>query len=202
LISAAKDGCGTLQINAANLILVLQGKVYKDYACNSVVGTISVSALAELQNAVRNRILELTIELEKESPLVGEISIRSEVSDNTQMDRDRVTNITNQTIYGSYTSIMNNKTSGIITINIERGNINSFVKSLADAGITQDDASELASIVASERPGASSEYPFGKKAREWIKSNIGKALDGTWKIGIDIATKLITEAAIKYYGLN
>lgn len=51
---------GSLGIDASNLILLLQGKIYEDYACNAVSGTISRTALTEIQQAVRGRILELT----------------------------------------------------------------------------------------------------------------------------------------------
>jgi len=61
LTSSSKNG-GSLSINAANLILLLQGKVYEDYACNDVTGTISRASLAELRHSVRSRVLELTLE--------------------------------------------------------------------------------------------------------------------------------------------
>ena len=32
--------------------------------------------------------------------------------------------------------------------------------------------------------------------------NIGKALDSTWKVTVDVATKILTEALLKYYGLK
>ncbi len=50
------------------MILRLQGKLYPDYACNSVTGSVSAAALAELRHSVSGRILELTIELEKVVP--------------------------------------------------------------------------------------------------------------------------------------
>ena len=69
------DKSGVLQIDASNLILLLQGKVYEDYACNSVTGRISTTAIREIQYAVRNRILELTIELEKAVPAAAEVTL-------------------------------------------------------------------------------------------------------------------------------
>ena len=74
LIRSSADGDGTVRIDASNLILLLQGKVYADYACNGVRGTISRAALTELQYAVRSRILELTLELEKSIPAATEIT--------------------------------------------------------------------------------------------------------------------------------
>ena len=70
LIAAAK-GKGSLHIDAANLMLLLQGHVYPDYACNGVSGTISKASLVELQNAVRSKVLELTISAGKIDPRSG-----------------------------------------------------------------------------------------------------------------------------------
>ncbi|MZI91461.1 hypothetical protein F6X50_20775 [Dickeya dianthicola] len=58
LVKASADG-GSLGINASNLILLLQGKIYDGYACNDISGDISVVSLSEISQAVRNRVLEL-----------------------------------------------------------------------------------------------------------------------------------------------
>jgi 3-methyladenine DNA glycosylase AlkD len=65
-----------------------------------------------------------------------------------------------------------------------------------DAGISKVDASELAGILASESP-QSKEEPFGKKAKAWIVKNIGKAANGTWKVGVAVATNIL-----RYYGFK
>ena len=68
-------------------------------------------------------------------------------------------------------------------------------------GISSDDAHALAEIVASEEPGGSEE-PLGEKARKWVAENIRKAADGSWKVGISVATEVIKKAALRYYGLD
>jgi len=47
----------------------------------------------------------------------------------------------------------------------------------------------------------STQEPFGEKAKNWIAGNLIKAAKGTWSVGISVATKVLTEAAMKYYGL-
>jgi hypothetical protein len=32
--------------------------------------------------------------------------------------------------------------------------------------------------------------------------NLKKAADGTWKVGVSVATDLVKEALLKYYGLK
>jgi hypothetical protein len=60
LLATAEDG-GNLRINAADLILLLQGTAYPDYACNSVTGSFARSSLASIRHAARSRVLELTL---------------------------------------------------------------------------------------------------------------------------------------------
>lgn len=41
---------------------------------------------------------------------------------------------------------------------------------------------------------------MGTKARGWLVDNLKKAADGTWKMGVTVATEVIKEALLKYYG--
>jgi hypothetical protein len=72
---------------------------------------------------------------------------------------------------------------------------------LVAAGFPEDDATEFATIVEQETP-TSKEEPFGQNAKNWIALNLKKAAIGTWKMGISVATSVLTEAALKYYGIK
>ena len=200
LVRSSADGDGTLGIDASNLILLLQGKVYADYACNDVQGTISRAALTELQYAVRSRILELTLELEKSIPAAAEITFGSPESSN-KFNSEKVNQISQQIIYGNVTTISSSGAGSQINVAIGERDNTAFIEYLVNAGISKGDASELADIVAAEEP-SSTEEPLGAKAKAWLVKNIRKAADGTWKIGVSVATKVLTEAALKYYGLK
>jgi hypothetical protein len=180
---------------------LLQGKVYEDFACNSVVGETSKSAVAGLQSAVRTKILELTIQIEKTIPAAAEISLRLSAAQPDQREQNAVSKVTNQVIYGNVTQISNNVQGDQITLNIEAGDTGSVIRSLISAGIPDADASEFAKLVSSER-GESRDQPFGEKTKAWIAKNVPKALNGTWKMGIDVATKFLTEAELKFYGFR
>jgi len=199
LMATSSGGGGTLGVDASNLILLLQGKVYGDYACNDIRGTISRSALAELQYAVRSRVLELTIELEKTVPEAAQIDFGSPDSAE-KLNSEKVTQIYQQIIYGNVTTITGGDNSHFFLAINERDD-KALIKYLVKSGIAESDAAELAKLFASEEP-AGKEEPFGPKAKAWLIANLKKATDGTWKVGISIATKLFTEAALKYYGLK
>jgi hypothetical protein len=199
LVSSADSG--SLTINASDLMLLLQGNVYKDYACNAVYGQVSVSALVEIQNAVRSRILELTIQLERSAPNSAEMTLGQPLPEGQRADLQAVAGSFHQIVYGNYTAINNSGSSAQISVSVQTGDIKSFASELVRSGISESDARDLASIVESEKPDLDSQ-PFGRRAREWLKNNLSKALDGTWKIGIGVATKVVEEAAKRYYGLS
>ena len=200
LIRSSADGDGTIGIDASNLILLLQGKVYADYACNDVQGTISRAALTELQYGVRSRILELTLELEKSIPAAAKITFGSPES-SEKVNSEKVNQISQQIIYGNVTTISSSGAGSQINVSISERDNKAFIEYLVKAGIPEDDASELSDIVATEEP-SNTEEPLGVKAKEWLVKNIRKASDGTWKIGVSVATKVLSEAALNYYGLK
>lgn len=198
LVKSSPEG-GIFHINASNLILLLQGKIYENYACNAISGSISVVSLSEISQAVRNRVLELTIELEKSIPSAAHITFGTQ-----NMNKDNASKaqqITQQIIYGNVGNAISGGSKSTINVNIDSYNTESVVNYLKESGIPEEDAREFSLIVESEKP-SSPEEPFGKDTKNWIASNIKKAADGTWKIGIAVATKVLTEAALKYYGLK
>ncbi|MFS1702899.1 hypothetical protein [Alteromonas sp. AMM-1] len=197
LVRGAQES-GSLGLDCSNLILLLQGKIYEDYACNDIRGTISRSSLVQIQNEVKSRALELTIELEKAIPAAAEIVLGPQSTEN--IDEGQVSKIINQTIYGNYTEISNSGAGANIEVKAIQGNPEAFKKSLEDSGISKDSAKELSEIVKSESP-SSKDEPLGARAKQWLLNNLKKAEDGTWKVGISVATDVIKSAVKGYYGL-
>lgn len=179
---------------------MLQGKVYEDYACNGVTGTISRAAMTKIQYAVRSRILELTLEIEKSAPSAAEVTFGSPELSQTA-NSEKVSQISNQVIYGNVTHITSSGAGTNISVQFAAGDLHGLIENLTQLGIASSDASEFAHVVASEES-TSPDEPLGDKASTWIVKNLKKALDGTWKVGVSVATKVLTEAALKYYGLK
>lgn len=195
-VSAKGDSLG---VNASNLILLLQGKIYKNCTCNDISGTISEVSLLEILQAVRNKILELTIEFEKSIPAATHITFGTQSMDKNNASKAQ--KITQQIIYGNVGNAISGGSESTFNVNIQSHNKESVESYLKESGINAEDSRDFSLILASETP-SSSEEPFGKSAKNWIASNIIKAADGTWKIGMAVATKVLTEAALKYYGLK
>ena len=201
LIRISRQNDSSIGINASNLILLLQGKVYPGMTCHSVSGALSTSALVGLQSSVRSHVLELTIELEKTVPAAADIEVGPRPIAFSANDTDRVTYITNQAIYGNYTEISISGSGAQFTLTIGERDSGAFTKALVQGGIAEPDAAELAEIVATEEPEGKDE-PFGVRAKDWISKNIGKAVNGVWKVSLSVAEELLREATLRYYGLK
>lgn len=198
MVKSASDG-GTLGIDASNLILLLQGKVYKEYNCASVDTTISPTAFGEIIQAVRSRVLELTLEFEKTIPAAVHVTFGA--SQNSGANPEKVQQISQQIIYGNVTNAVAGSPGSNLSVSVVMGDKNSLEQYLVESGMTKPDAAEVAEIIASEEPESEAE-PFGAKAKEWIANNLKKATKGTWNMGLSAATSVLTQAALKYYGLE
>ena len=195
LQASAKSG--SLYLQAANLALRLQGHVYPGMACQGVRGMISASGLTGIRSAVKNRVLELTIELEKAVPEAASIGFGQTAT----VNEAAVTQVINQVFHGDATSILNTGAGANINVSIKCGDTKALVQALIDAGIARADAVEFSNIVSTEKPESKAE-PFGAKAKAWIADNLKKAVDGTWKVGVGVATGVLTKVALQYYGLD
>lgn len=189
-----------LGINAADLIILLQGKVYRDYACNSVTGSISRSSLASIRHAVCSRVLELTLELEKSVPDAAAVAITPSALPSAP-SAAAATQIAQQIIYGNFTSIAAIGDGATIQVAVGPHDAKSLVKFLTDSGMVEEDAQELARLAASEKP-QSNEEPMGPQVRDWLVQNLKKAASGTWKMGVAVASDMVKEALLHYYGLK
>ncbi|MES2207270.1 MAG: hypothetical protein V4525_10835 [Pseudomonadota bacterium] len=198
--STSSKNKGSLEIEAANLILLLQGKVYENYACNDVHGVISKSSLSELQHIVKSRVLELTIKLEKSIPAAHEVAFGTSKKIDI-VTSEKVTQISNQVVYGNVMSINNSGNGSSVNISIQQGDQKSLEKYLKNAGLSEEDAIDLSTIVASETPESDIE-PLGSKAKAWLVNNLKKATNGSWQVGVSVATEVIKNAVLKYYGIG
>lgn len=195
---AKSSNDGTLRLNASNLILLLQGKVYENFACNDVSGVFSVAQITELQHAVKGRLLELALEFEK---IPGAIDISVGSTTAVKEAAQVVNQIFNQTVHGTMQNVNNTGSVETINFNGSAGDVDALIAYLTNSGITSSDAREFADLVRTESPENTAE-PFGKKAKQWIAKNIKKAVDGTWKVGIGVATDVLSKGALAYYGLS
>jgi hypothetical protein len=67
-------------------------------------------------------------------------------------------------------------------------------------GVGEDDIEALNSAIAQDQAPASAEQ-YGPAVQGWMSRMFGKALDGSWNIGVSVAGTLLASVLQKYYGL-
>lgn len=197
---SGSEKSGEFYLEASNLMLVLQGKVYPDMVPSSVSGKVPRGSMIEIQHAVRSRVLELTVNLEKAIPDSATVTISTR-GPPLPITSEKATQITNQVIYGNVTTISSSGAGAVINIAVQPGDHASLIEALVSAGIPHDDAAEFGQIIAAEKP-VSKDNPFGTKTQKWIVENMKKVGSGAWKIGVDVVTEVLKEAALKFAGLK
>lgn len=200
---ARADKRAEYSIDAANLLLLIQNKIYEGMPCIMVRGLFDISAFVKIQSAVRAKMLELTIKFEKELPLVGNITRGATIDALPATDVAAANNATQAVVYNYNGPVTNITTSGAVSdvnINFTQVNVEKLIGDLTRGGIPNVDALELGRIIRDEKPD-DGEQPLGRRTRGWINEKVGEAGKTVWGMGKVVPTSIVTEAVKKYYNL-
>lgn len=192
----SKATSGTVRVSTGDLALTLGTEVYQFQNCIQAWAEFSTGHLVELVNSVRNRILDFALAVWKEAPNAGE----SVNSPSTTLESTRVTQIFNTTVYGGSANLVGTSIASKITFNIATKDFSSLEGVLSENGVAQEDIDALRSAMDSETAPMTKDK-FGPRVSAWIAKMMGKAADGSWKIGLAAAGNLLAQAIAKYYGL-
>jgi hypothetical protein len=159
--------------------------------------SISVNAVVEILAFVRNNLLDFMLKIDSEFGSITEL-------EELITKKEEIATIMNQTIINNSGdgNVVNtgDKTKISSTINIRKGCKEELAKHLHDIGLSKNDTSEIIEIIDTEKPNYENNI-FGQKVNSWTQKMLGKALDGSWNIGIGAAGNLISEAIKTYYGM-
>jgi|APLak6261678615_1056124.scaffolds.fasta_scaffold00157_27 hypothetical protein len=158
---------------------------------------ISTNSVNEILVQVRNKLLDFMLQIDKEYGNLTEIKDLSEKS-------TEISKIMNQTIINNTGdgNILNTGKNAKIEakINIQKNNIEELKNHLKEIGISESDTDDLIEILNEEKPNYEN-GTFGIKTNGWIQKMLGKALDGSWQVGIGTAGTLLAEGIKGYFGM-
>lgn len=162
----------------------------------SLYREISSVAIVEILSNIRNKLLDMMLEIDQK---FGHISELKEL----KSKNDEIRTIMNHTIINNTGdgNILNtgNEVTLKAEINITKNDKEALSKYLLENGIKIEDVSELINLIDEKEPDYKNKT-FAHNVNEWTKKMLGKALDGSWNIGIGAAGSLIAAAIGKYYG--
>lgn len=143
---------------------------------------------------VRNAVLEWALKLEEEGILGEGLSFSAQEKDKAQANP----NINIQNFQGILGNVSNSSISQDVRMSIQTGDFKSLAEILEAKGISTEDIKELKKAIATDPIPQSG--TLGEKVGAWLGKMIGKAASGVWKIGVDVATNLLSAAIWAYYG--
>lgn len=159
---------------------------------------IGVSAIVNIIDTVRNRVLEFCLRLEEEMPeLIG-----NDDSSPTSADKTTVSQVFNQVfVFGPYTGNIANASPAAeqFTMDINKGDLSGLTKALREFGVPPSEVDALKSSI--EEDGEN-----GQNARtiatDWFKRATQAVASGTWSLAKGATIATISRAIQSFLGLN
>ena len=185
------------EIDCANVKLLIQDKVYDNFPCVELRASISRSAFSNIQNVIRAKMLDLTIELERNVPLSTNIMIGPVNAAVSPPDAAQVSQITNQIFYGSVTNIEQTG-EGKISLSVIQGDVESIVKMVSSHGVPKNEACDLAEIINAEKP---ADGALSQRVLDWITEMSKRGVIEAWGLTKPALTDLVKQAVKQYWGL-
>lgn len=157
-----------------------------------VVGANTILAIVE---AVRTRVLEWALALEKEGIMGAGLSF----SDREKKIAEGTQNVSIQNFQGILGNITGGNVSQSMNMTVTPGEFASLASYLKAQGVEEADISALESVVRND-PEPKSPGKFGSGVSGWIGRMVGKAADGSWGVAIGTAANVLGSAITKFYG--
>lgn len=192
-----KDGDGSMLYPLPDSVAA-QLMEWQGFAPLPPVRILSSGQLAVVVDAVRTRILDWSLDLEAKGILgVGMQFTMEEKTRASQMGSINIENF--QGILGNVDNKSHVTQSFGDQIRIR--NVDDVRRVLTEKQVSNEDISEL-ELALSTDPIPSDTKSFGPKTKTWMSKMLGKSIDGTWNVGIEVAGNLISSVIGAYYGIG
>ncbi|MGO7501539.1 AbiTii domain-containing protein [Rhizobium johnstonii] len=188
-------GNDTLVLNMDNFALVLPGKaVDKNWDVLGFWAEMPAAKVNGILDAVRNKVLEFTIALQKRYPNADDVEwIKNQAS-----GAATVSQVFNTTINNGNAGVIGHADASTINITVNNGNLQDLRTQLTQHGVSDEDLKELEAALNDEPE--INEKKFGPKVAGWVGNMLGKAGAGAWNVGLGAAGSLLEKALLGYYG--
>ena len=193
IVSSSSGGGGSITVQwPANLVLYYQSKISTGMILVAAYQEIPRSALVEVLEAVRNRTLNMALELKAELGNVQDLR-KASSGHSLQIEKVVLSNIAGNVYLSTGQSSMD---ASIQRQNIVAGDWNQLTKILQDSGISGPEVAELSTAIKEDG------QTMGSKVKGWISKNAPKVLSNGVKVGTAIGQTLLTEFLRKHCGLS
>ena len=151
---------------------------------------IPTHTISGVLDNVKSKLLDFILGLQ-------ESDVTSESLDNGTIEPEIARSLFNIHIYGDNNVVASGENVNQTVNPVQKGDIGSLIKHLSGLNVESDDLHELEEAVSQETHASNGE--FGPKVHAWMGRMITKAASNTWKVGLEVAPKLLMEALKGYY---
>ena len=175
------------------MLMRMQG----DFAQMRPLRVVGANQLAGILQAVRTRVLDWAISLEREG-IVGDGLTFSNKEREIAMSSHSIKIENFQGVLGDVHS--GGGVSQTNTLTLTAGSFDSLSRYLAGNGVQAEDLRELEKAIGQD-PEPRDPKKLGPRVSGWIGKMITKAADGSWEASVSAAGTLLAAALQKFYGL-
>ncbi len=159
---------------------------------------IGVSAIVDMIDTVRNRILEFCLRLEEEMP---ELMADDEPSPTAAVEV-AASNVFNQVfVFGPYTGNIANASPAVeqIALDVKKGDLSGLTKALREVGVPPDQVDALKSAIEDVGENGQKVRPI---ATDWFKRAKQAVASDTWSLAKGVTINTISHAVQSFLGLG
>lgn len=192
----AQSQTGVVHLNYDALPLMLaqhKVKIYNNMECLQAWGEMSAGVAVHILETVRNRVLDFSLALEKESPRAAK-----GVAD-FSVEEERINKMVQTSIYGDQNIVLVGSNNFVYVSGVVKGDFNSLREVLSRNGLTSEDIDALHRALKSEPEATGGK--FGTQVKKWMSgviSNVGK---NAGDIAVNAVKGLLQKALEQYYGM-
>ena len=140
---------------------------------------------------IKNKLLDFVLGLQ-------DSNITSEDLDKRMVEPELARNLFHINIYGDHNIVASGEHLNQRVSLVQKGDVDSLLSCLRELNIDTDDLRELKDAVSSEPSAPDGLY--GPRVRAWLGGMVSKAATSTWKIGVERASRVLTDSLNAYYG--
>lgn len=141
---------------------------------------------------IKNKLLDFVLSLQ-------ESNITPEDLENRTVKTDVARNLFNINIYGGRNIVASGEHVRQHVDTVQEGDLDTLLMHLRELNINDDDLRDLEDAISSEP--VASEGNYGPKVRAWLGGMVSKSASRAWDVGLDTASKALTDALNGYYGI-
>ncbi len=140
---------------------------------------------------VKNKLLDFMLGLQESEGT-------SEGLNKGVVGQEVIRNLFYMNIYGNHNIVASGENVNQEANLVQEGDVSSLLNHFRELNVSTDDLREIEHAVSQEKEALNGE--FGPKVRAWIGGMVSKAASGTWKIGLDTASKVLMDSLRRFYG--